>query len=162
MTKKSAVTKSESIDLLALKRVILQARQVAKQYRELTGKPLGITGEVGEFIAAELLGLRLSDARQPGYDAIAPDEHRIQIKTRCVLQDTRSGGRLGRIKLNHEWDTVMLILINADFEPIRIYEAPREYIERELKKPGSKSRNERGALSISKFKSIASVIWDSD
>lgn len=162
MVKRSVATKSGSIDLIALKRVIQQARQVAKQYRELTGKPLGITGEVGEFIATELLGLQLSEARQPGYDATAADGRLIQIKTRCVLQDTSTGGRLGRIRFNHEWDTVMLVLIDADFEPIRIYEAPREDIERELKKPGSKSRNERGALSINKFKAIASLVWDSD
>jgi len=150
---------SESIDLIALESVIQRARKVAKQYREITGKPLGITGEVGEFIAADLLDLKLTAARQPGYDAIAPDRRRVQIKTRCVLPGTHSGGRLGRIKLDHDWDTVILVLIDSDFEPITIYEAPRADIVRELKKPGSKSRNERGALSISKFRSIASVVW---
>ncbi len=153
---------SESIDLIALKRVIQQAKKVAKQYREITGKPLGITGEVGELTAADLLDLRLTEARQPGYDAIAPDGHRIQIKTRCVLPGTHSGGRLGRIKLDHEWDTVMLILIDADFEPIAIYEASRADIQRELKNPGSKARNERGALSISKFKAVAHNVWSSE
>jgi len=32
------------------------------------GKPLGITGEVGEFTAAEFMNLRLTGARQPGYN----------------------------------------------------------------------------------------------
>ncbi|MGD0856915.1 MAG: hypothetical protein ABSA18_14115 [Dehalococcoidia bacterium] len=150
---------SDPIDLIALKRVIVQAKKVAKQYRAITGKPLGITGEIGEFIAADLLDLKLTEARQPAYDAIAPDGRRVQIKTRCVLPDTHSGGRLGRIKLDHEWDTVMLVLIDIDFKPIVIYEAPRADIVRELKKPGSKARNERGALSISKFKAIASIVW---
>jgi hypothetical protein len=153
---------SGSIDLIALKRIIQQARTVAKQYREITGKPLGITGEVGEFIAADLLGLELTEARQPGYDAIAPEGHRVQIKTRCMLPGAHSGGRLGRIKLDYEWDTVMLVLIDADFAPIMIYEAPRADIERELKKPGSKARNEKGALSISKFKAIASIVWPNE
>lgn len=152
---------SGSIDLIALKRVIQQARVLAKQYQEITGKPLGITGEVGEFIAADLLGLKLTEARQPGYDAIAPDGHRVQIKTRCMLPGAHSGGRLGRIKLNHEWDTVMLVLIDADFEPIVIYEALRADIVSALKRPGSKSRNERGALSISKFKAIAAIVCNS-
>ncbi len=152
----------KSIDLIALKRVIQQATKIAKQYRGITGKPLGITGEVGEFIAADLLGLKLTEARQPGYDAIAPDGHQIQIKTRCVPQGTHSGGRLGRIKLDHHWNTVMLVLVDADFEPVAIYEAPRADIERELAKPGSKSRNDKGALSISKFRAIASVVWSSE
>lgn len=148
------------IDSNSLKNLIDQAKQLARQCREITGKPLGITGEVGEFTAAHLLNLQLTDARQPGYDAIAPDGRRIQIKTRCILPSNRSSGRLGRINLDHEWDTVMLVLISNDFELISIHEAQRANIERELTKPGSKARNEKGALSISKFRSIASTIWD--
>ena len=56
-------------DLISLKRVIHEAKKIAMEYREITGKPLGITGEVGEFVAADLLGLTLTEARQPGYDA---------------------------------------------------------------------------------------------
>jgi hypothetical protein len=156
------VIMSEFIDLVALKGVIQEAKKVAKQYRQLTGKPLGITGEVGEFIAANLLGLELTEARQPGYDAVAHDGHRIQIKARCVLPDSSVSQRVGSIKLGHEWDTVILVLMNADFEPVEIYEATRTDIERELTKPGSKARNERGALSVSKFKAIASRVWSSE
>ena len=152
---------SKSIDLVALKGVIQEAKKVAKRYRQLTGKPLGITGEVGEFVAAELLGLELTEARQPGYDAVARDGRRIQVKTRCVLPDSSTSQRVGRIRLDHEWDTVALVLMNDDFEPLEIYEAARTDIERELTRPGSKARNERGTLSVSKFKTIASRIWRS-
>jgi hypothetical protein len=106
-----------------------------------------------------LLGIKLTEARQHGFDAIAPDGHRIQIKARCVLSDSSFSQRVGGIKLNHEWDTVILVLMDINFEPIIIYEAFRVDIERELNLPGSKARNVRGALSISKFKSIASLIW---
>ena len=47
-----------------------EAKQLARKYKALTGKPLGITSEVGEFAAATLLGLELCQARQEGYDAI--------------------------------------------------------------------------------------------
>ena len=67
----------ETIDVAALRNIIRDAKEIAKRYRNLTGKPLGITGEVGEFTAAELKNLQLTKARQPGYDAIAPDGHRI-------------------------------------------------------------------------------------
>jgi hypothetical protein len=153
---------TESIDLDSLRNVILDAKKIAGRYREITGKPLGITGEVGEFIAAELLRLKLTDARQPGYDAIASDGHHIQIKTRCILPNSNPGQRMGAIRLNHEWDSVLLVLMDIDFEPIIMYEALRADIERELKKPGSKARNERGALGISKFKSIAKTVWSKD
>lgn len=153
---------SQPIDLASLRSVIFEARKIARQYREITGKPLGITGEIGEFIAADLLGLKLTEARQPGFDAIAPDGHRIQIKARCLLPGSNASQRVGGIKIKHEWDTVILVLMDMHFQPIKIYEAFRADIEHELTRPGSKSRNERGALSISKFNSLASVIWSAE
>lgn len=44
--------------------VLADAKALAKKYRKLTGKPLGITGEVAEFSAAQILGLELAGARQ--------------------------------------------------------------------------------------------------
>jgi hypothetical protein len=150
---------SETVDIAALRNLIKDAQNIAKRYRNLTGKPLGITGEIGEFTVAELMKLRLTGARQPGYDAIAPDGRRIQVKARCVLPDSKKSQRLGGIRLKHQWDTVMLILLDGDFEPLEIYEVNRPDIERELARPGSKARNVRGSLSVSKFKSIASLVW---
>ena len=149
----------DTLDVAALSSVIRDAKGVAKRYRNLTGKPLGITGEVGEFTAAELMNLQLTGARQPGYDAVASDGRRIQIKARCILPGSRKSQRLGSIRLKHEWNTVMLILMNGDFEPLEIYEAKRSDIERELNRPGSKARNARGSLGVSKFKSIALLVW---
>ncbi len=144
-----------------LREVVETAKQVAKRYRQLTGKPLGVTGEIGEVIAAELLGLNLSNARQAGYDAISPDGRKVQIKARCVLPTTGPGQKVGSIKPENVWDTVVLILLNEDFDPLELYEAKRDDIERELKRPGSKGRNEKGSLSVSKFKSISTLVWDS-
>ena len=108
----------ETVDIAALRRVIEDAKKLAKRYRELTGKPLGITGEVGEFAAAELMGLKLTGARQPGYDAIAPDGHRVQVKARCILPTSKKSQHLGSIRLKHQWDTVMLILLDGALEPL--------------------------------------------
>lgn len=147
------------IKMTTLKRLINEAKKLAKEYRTLTGRPLGITGEVGELCAAEILNLKLSDARCPGYDAIGHDGRRIQIKTRCLLPGAKPGQRLGKIKLDHPWDSVILILLDEDFEPISIHEAKRDDVEAALLAPGSKARNERGALGLSKFKSISARIW---
>jgi len=149
----------ETVDPAAVEALIIAAIKLAIEFREITGRPLGITGEVGEFHAAKLLGLRLADARQPGYDAVAPDCRRVQIKARCLLPGAKSGQRLGRTRLDHEWDTVTLVLLDGRLSPTAIYEAQRADVKRELTRPGSKSRNERGALSVSKFKSIATLVW---
>ncbi len=37
--------------------ILERAKQAAIDYYRLTGKPLGVTGEVGEYKAARLLGL---------------------------------------------------------------------------------------------------------
>ena len=148
---------TESIDQITLNRVISEAKKLARQYRQITGKPLGITGEIGEITAAELFNLKLTEARHPGFDAMAQDGRRIQIKSRCVKP--KSSQRVGRINLNHDFDTVMLVLMDEDYEPLNVYEAMREDVERELQVPGSKSRNVRGALGVRKFVSISSQIW---
>lgn len=140
--------------------ILEKAREAAVAYYSLTGKPLGITGEIGEYIAARELGLELAEARMPGYDAYGAERRKIQIKTRSIPSDRKiAGQRLGSIRLDHEWDTVLLVLLDEFFEPVAMYEAGRPAVEAALTAPGSKSRNERGALSISKFRSIGTQVW---
>jgi hypothetical protein len=103
--------------------LLADAKVLAQKYRALTGKPLGITGEVAEYEASRILGVELTPARQAGYDA------------------------------------VLLVLLDENFNATSIYEAEREDVLRVLAEPGSKSRNERGALGVSKFKSIARLRW---
>ncbi|MEN8721247.1 MAG: hypothetical protein ABF335_00010 [Alphaproteobacteria bacterium] len=142
--------------------ILGRAKQAAVEYYQLTGKPLGITGEVGEYLVAELLGLELAEARMAGYDATDPIGRKIQIKARSIPSSKRlSGQRLGSIKLDHEWDVVALVLLDELYEPQAVYEAERSAIEAALLKPGSKARNERGALAISKFISIGKQVWPS-
>ena len=137
-----------------------KAKQAAIEYYQLTGKPLGITGEVGEYLAAKHLRLKLAEARAPGYDAIDRAGRLIQIKSRSISSENRLTGRmLGSIRLDHKWDVVVFVMMDEMFEPQYMYEADRRAVRRALKKPGSKARNERGALSISKFKSIGKQVW---
>ena len=147
------------INLKKLGDLVSQVKSLAKDYRALTGRPLGITGEVAEYEAAMLLKLELATVRQAGYDAVRKtDGAKIQIKGRCVIKKN-SGQRIGRIQLDKVWDYVVLVLLDQDFEPTEIYQADRKSLEAALKKPGSKARNERGALSVSKFKSIGKLKW---
>lgn len=156
----------EGIDPRKLDVMIGTAKAVAREFRDLTGRPLGITGEVGEYEACRLLGLRLADVRQAGYDATrgsGRDRRTYQIKARCLLPGAKPGQRIGRIQLDKEWDAVLLVLLDENFEPTAIYEADRAAVERALLAPGSKSRNERGALPVSKFKSIAGrPVWSKE
>jgi hypothetical protein len=134
----------------------------AKKYRQLTGKPMGITGEVAEYEASRLLGIRLTSARQPGYDAV--DEwsgtlRRLQIKGRCLPANAGAAQRLGSIRLAHDWDAVLMVLLDEALEAVEIWEADRPAIVDALTAPGSKARNERGALDVRKFESIGRLRW---
>ena len=154
-----------TIDPKELEVIIADAKAVAHRYRKLTGRPLGITGEVAEYEAARLLGLRLADVRQHGYDAVR-ETHEIvrkfQIKGRCLLGNGKRSQQVGGIKLEKDWDAVLLVLMDEEFEPQQIFEAERPEITAALEEPGSKARNERGALAVSKFKSIGRRVWSSD
>lgn len=163
MNTKKTSSDSDTVDIVAVGKLINQVKAIAKEYRELTGRPLGITGEVAEYEAARLLNLKLSNVRQAGYDATRlSDNAKIQIKGRVLFDKSKLGQRIGRIRLDCEWDSVMLVLLDADFLPVKIYEASRVKVEEALTAPGSRARNERGALAVSKFISIANPVWSRD
>ena len=147
-------------DIQKIGSVLECARQAAIDYYRITGKPLGITGEYGEYIAAKRLNLKLAPARTAGYDATDKADRRIQIKARSIPSDKKLGGqRLGSIRLDQEWDIALLVVMNECFEVKWIYEAEREAIEAALKAlPISKARI-RGALSLTKFMSIGRQVW---
>src|ERR1044071_966842 len=93
--------------------ILSEAKKLAQEYRVITGKPLGITGEVAEYEAARLLGIELTPARQAGYDALEKrggSVRKLQIKGRCLLDDCKPGQRLGSIRIGKEWDAVLMVL----------------------------------------------------
>jgi len=142
--------------------ILRDAKRLAREYRRLTGKPLGITGEVAEYEAARILGVKLTPARQAGYDAVERTHgktRRLQIKGRCLPDNCKPGQRLGSIRVEKDWDAVLMVLLDQNFDAIEIYEAERPAVAAVLAAPGSKARNERGAMAVTKFKAIGKLRW---
>jgi hypothetical protein len=54
---------------------------------------------------------------------------------------------------------VLLVILNCNFDAVEIHEASRRAVVSALKAPGSKARNERGALSVERFKAIGTPRW---
>jgi hypothetical protein len=146
-----------------LKMLLSRVKDIACEYYELTGKPLGITGEVAEYEAAEKLGLTLADARSPLYDAFREKGgsiEKFQIKGRAVSVDAPYRGRVPSIKCDGDFDAVLLVLLDRDtFALLEIWEADRAAVATRLTAPGSKARNERNSMGITQFKSIARRVW---
>lgn len=84
---------------------------------------------------------------------------RVQIKGRRVREAANPGQRVGRIKFDHEWDSVILVLLDDRYEAEEIYEAEREALKQVLSAPGSKARNERGALGVRVFVRVGKKVW---
>ncbi|WP_458424714.1 DUF6998 domain-containing protein [Methylorubrum extorquens] len=143
-----------------VREILAAVKPLAAEFYRLTGKPLGVTGEIAEYVAAELFGLELTPARQAGFDAIRRSddgkEQRIQIKGRAF--DSKKSQRIGTIKPGAECDVVLLVLMsNKTLEPREILEA--NYTEVcELLKRGGKAR-ERGSLGVGEFRRIAKAVW---
>lgn len=146
-------------DVSELGALIEQARSIALAYRRLTGRPLGVTGEVGEYEAIRRLGFQLAPVRAAGFDAVDAEGRRFQVKARCLPEGASRAQRLGSIKIDSPWDAVLLVLMGEDLVATEIWEADRVAVVRALSAPGSKARNERGALAVSKFKSIGRLVW---
>jgi uncharacterized protein DUF6998 len=154
----------ESPECRRVREILAAVKPLAAEYYRLTNKPLGVTGEVAEYVAAELLGLQLAPARTKGYDAVRPTAEgvcRVQIKGRAFDKAKRSQ-RLGTIKKGADCETVLLVLLeNTTLEPWEMWEAPYCKVEERLGVEGSKSRA-RGALGVAEFKRLATRIWPPD
>ena len=150
--------REETSSVARVQEILSEAKRLAVEYYRLTGKPLGVTGEVAEYVAAEILGLKLSPPRTTGYDALRGSE-RIQIKGRAHGKKTNSGQKIGRIKADSPCDSVLLVVLDsATLDPREMWEAPFASVVEQLAQPGSRAR-ERGVLSIPEFTRIARLVW---
>lgn len=146
----------------AVDKLMSEARRIAAEYRRTTGKSLGISSEIAKHDACRLLELEPFDG-SGGYDAT--DESRfphekIQIKGRVIFDSAKSGQRIGQLKLEREWDTVVLVLLDEEFNTTEIYRADRQTILSALDEDTSQNRSKRGAMSVNRFKRISTLVWD--
>jgi Family of unknown function (DUF6998) len=148
---------------IKVKKILRQAKKLSCEYYALTKKPLSITGEVAEYEAAQKLKLKLTTARNKGFDATKRVRGKLvhfQIKGRAASPSKKYVGRISRISRNGKFDQVLLVLLdNSNLNVIEILQSSRRKVLNRLEKKGSKARNQRGQLAISQFKSIATCVW---
>ena len=143
--------------LYAVDKLISEARRLAAEYRRTTGKSLPISSEIARHDACVYLDLEPVED-QAGHDAVAKQAggQRIQIKGRAIFDESKPGQRIGQLKLEQEWDAVVLVLMDGEFESFEIYQADREAVIEALNEG---NRNKRGAMSVARFKNIARLVW---
>ncbi len=150
------------MSLYSVDKLISQTRKLAADYRRATGQPLPLTGEIANFDAANLLDLELLQPAPGGYDAVGRSGEReglrYQIKGRAIFDDSKGGHRIGQLKLEQEWDAVLLVLLDEEYEAFEIYEADRNTIVEAMDESGG-NRGKRGAMSVARFRNIARLVW---
>lgn len=154
------------MSVYSVDKLIEQARNLASEYRKTTGKVLpGVSSEIAEYDAARLLNLELCQDRSCGFDALGRDGaregKRIQIKGRTIFDETKSGQRIGQLKVEQPWDLVVLVLMDENYQPNELYEVCREDIMEYINKP-SVSQKRRGAMSVSRFRILGRLVWTSE
>jgi hypothetical protein len=132
-----------------VEQILAEAKKLAVEYYRLTGKLLGVTGEVAEYVASKTMHLQLAPPRTPGYDATRQTGDRIehiQIKGRAFKPGKSQ--KLGKLKLASTCDIAMMVLLHVEtVEATEIWEAPFSVVRTRLAVPGSKARA-RGVLSV--------------
>jgi len=143
-----------------------QARSLAANYRKTTGKTLaGVSGELAVYDAIRLLKLQSVEDNLP-YEAIGSEDagdlenDKIQIKGRTMFSDSKGSPRIGQIKASEHWDSVVLVLMNDEYQPYEIYGIDRESLEENAASKES-NRGKRGAMTVARFKKIAALVWSS-
>lgn len=148
--------------LYSVDKLISEARHLAAEYRRTTGQPLGISTEIARHDACHLLNLDPAQEGVGGFDALGKGlrrGQRIQIKGRVIFDEAKKNQRIGQLKLEQDWDSVMLVLMDENYETDSIYEAERETVLEVLAEQGDSNRSKRGAMSVARFKNVARLVW---
>lgn len=155
-------TGPQNVSVYSLDKLISETRRLAAEYKRSTGQSLPVSGEIARHDAARILDLTLCEPRTGGVDALGKgnrEGQRIQIKSRILTQDSKPGTRLGQLNTAGDWNTLLLVIMDEDYEPCEIYEAARADIEDEIDEAAGTRRAKRGALSVAKFRNISWLVW---
>lgn len=144
--------------IYSVEKLMTEARRLAREYREATGKTLPITAEIAVNDAIRLLGMEPAPSGEQGYDATLVYHNetlRVQIKGRVIFDEKSSGYRIGQLKTQQPWDAILLVIMNREFEPDEILLARREDVLESVEK----RQNKKGAMSVARFRNISELIW---
>ncbi len=149
--------------LYSVDRLMAETRRLAAEYRRTTGQPLAVSGEIAKYDAGRLLDLEPCNDPQRGYDAVGRNGERagrrVQIKGRAIFDESKGGQRIGQLKLEQEWDSVVLVLMDEEFEPSEIWEAGRDVLVEAVREAENSNRSKRGPMSVAKFKAVGRLVW---
>lgn len=147
------------MNIYAVDKLMAEARRLAAEYRRVTGKTLPLSGEIAISDAVRLLGLEAASAPDAGFDAVrgvGEQLERYLIKARVVFDEQKGAHRLGELKLDKPWETLLLVLMNANYETVEIFAVPRDKVAVAL---ADGNPHRKGSLSVPRIKIIGRRVW---
>lgn len=147
--------------LYAVDKLMVETRRLASDYYRLTGKTLPVSSELAKYDVSQIMGFGAPEKAESGVDLIASldwGSKKVLVKSRVIFESGKSKPRVGQLNFDGSWELIVLELMNSDYEPVELYLATRETIEKSV----SSSKNKRGAISVAKFKSVSQKIWPKD
>ncbi len=151
--------------VFSIDKLMQETRRLAAEYRQNTGQTLPISGELARYDAARLLKLLPLQKPLKSVDFMGSEgslaNQLIQIKSRVIFDEQKSGYRIGQLDLGANWQVCALVLYQSNYEPTAIYIATQEMIVETLsnRKDTTKAR---GLMSLAQFKRIANLVWTPD
>ena len=140
-------------------KLMAEARKLAAAYRRETGKALAVSGEIAVSDAVNLLQLEPAADDAVGYDAWRErdgNRENILIKARVIFSEQPRTHRLGQLKLDSDWQILMLVVLNEEYETDEIWEVGRDVVDAQL---AEQAANRRGTLTVARIRHIGELAW---
>lgn len=115
--------------------------------------------EISDYYAIKLLKLVITRLELTVTDVIRKTKQGDQ---KLLIKGSVAGDitGLGGFQTNKAWHSIILVVFDKDFEPIKIFEAEKDSVRKLLKKYPPKKKYERVKIPLDKFISISKVVWE--
>lgn len=148
--------------VFSIDKLMQETRRLAAEYRQTTGQTLPVSAELAKYDAARLLKLitlstPLKSVDYQGTEGPLRDQL-VQIKSRVIFDEHKSGHRIGQLNLGGAWQICALVLYQRDYQPTEIYIVSQTILAEAITQKGSSARA-RGLMSLAQFKHLATLVW---
>lgn len=147
------------MSVYAVEELMKQTRRLAADYYRTTQQTLPVSNELAKYDACRLLNLTEVNESVKGVDAIDAENTPILIKSRVIFKDGNNSYRVGQFNTDGEWQKVVLVLFDPDYEPFEIHALSRAEFSESIPEKTNEKRAKRGPMSVAKFKNIGELIW---
>lgn len=131
-----------------IRKIVNKIIKNALEYERVTGRKLGITGEIGEILVCDKFKLNLLvDPLMAGYDAMDKERNKYQIKSKRIIKNSGCVGSFAKYK----FDYLIMILLDKNYKVIGMWKTDFKSIYPVIKK--YKRRNP----SVREIKNISDV-----